>query len=281
MKIDIETLKKTKGIGNKTLERIIEQHKIDNDIKSFESVYIPSDDYKVDKDINLWQGDCLQLMSHIPDKSVDMILADPPYLHVKGGMKSKKYNTGTWKPDSKMVQEMSDFDEELIFRFLDESRRVMKKTNMYVFCSKLQLEYYFKYITQNVGLKYDLLVWDKVKYSMKSTLFHTSDIEYIIRIYEDGVSLNKVLVDDGSKSDIQYYMKRIPAEQPRGKHPTVKPISLLEKLLKVSSKEGDIILDCFMGSGSTGVACKNTNRKFIGIELDEEYFNIAKKRINE
>ena len=79
MKIDIETLKKTKGIGSKTLERIIEQHEIDNDIKSFESVYIPSDDYKVDKDINLWNGDCLELMSHIPDKSVDMILCDLPY----------------------------------------------------------------------------------------------------------------------------------------------------------------------------------------------------------
>ena len=78
MKIDIETLRKTKGIGQKTLERIIEQHNIDNDIKAFKSEYIPSDEYKIDKDINLWQGDCLELMSHIPDKSVDMILADLP-----------------------------------------------------------------------------------------------------------------------------------------------------------------------------------------------------------
>ena len=79
MNINIETLRKTKGIGEKTLERIIKQHNQDKNIKSFKSEYIPSDKYKIDKDINLWQGDCLELMSHIPDKSVDMILCDLPY----------------------------------------------------------------------------------------------------------------------------------------------------------------------------------------------------------
>ena len=64
-------------------------------------------------------------------------------------------------------------------------------------------------------------------------------------------------------------------------HPTQKPSELVEMLIKEYSKEGDTILDCFMGSGTTGVACVNTNRHFIGIELDEGYFNIAKKRIEE
>ena len=79
MKIDIETLKKTKGIGNKTLERIIEQHELDNNIRSYKSAYKPSNEYKIDSNINLWQGNCLELMEHIPDKSIDMILADLPY----------------------------------------------------------------------------------------------------------------------------------------------------------------------------------------------------------
>ena len=64
-------------------------------------------------------------------------------------------------------------------------------------------------------------------------------------------------------------------------HITPKPVDLLEYIIKTSSNEGDIILDCFMGSGSTGVACANTNRKFIGIELDNNYFDIASKRIEE
>ena len=64
-------------------------------------------------------------------------------------------------------------------------------------------------------------------------------------------------------------------------HSCQKPLTILEKIIKTSSNENDVVLDCFMGSGSTGVACKHTNRKFIGIELDEKYFNIAKKRIEE
>ena len=79
MKIDIETLRKTKGIGSKTLERVIEQHEVDNAIDAFESSYVPSLDYTLEQDISLWQGDCLELMNHIPDKSIDMVLCDLPY----------------------------------------------------------------------------------------------------------------------------------------------------------------------------------------------------------
>lgn len=235
--------------------------------------------YSLDQLTELYFGDCFSILDEIVDESIDLILTDPPYLHVKGGMKSKKYNTGTWKSESYMNTHMSDFGEKQIYEFLDKSLRIMKKANMYIFCSKLQLQYYFKYITEHKKLKYDLLVWDKVKYSMKSTKFFTSDIEYIIRIYESGVSLNKVLVEDGSKSDITHYMKRQVAEQPKGAHGTMKPVELLNRLIKVSSNEGDLILDPFMGSGSTGISARKLNRRFIGIELDKEYFEIAKRRI--
>ena len=231
------------------------------------------------KDIELWQGDCLEIMKDIPDKSVDLVITDPPYLHVKGGMKSKKYNTGTWKADSDMVTGMSDFGEAEIFNFLDTVIPKMKKVNMYIFCSKLQLIYYFKYISMNKKLKYDLLVWDKVKYTMKSSKFYTSDIEYVVRIYQAGVSLHKVLTEDGTKSDINHYMKRQAHPQPRGEHGTMKPVNLIENFIRVASDEHDVVLDPFVGSGTTGVACKNLGRKFIGIELDKDYFNIAKERI--
>lgn len=230
-------------------------------------------------EIKLLHGDCLELMKGIPDGSVDIILTDPPYLHVKGGMKSKKYNVGTWKADSHMVQNMSDFGKREINTFLDTAIPKMEKVNMYIFCSKLQLVHYFEYISRNKKLKYDLLVWDKEKYSMKSTKFFTTDIEYIVRIYQAGVSLHKVLTEDGSKSDINYYMKRQVAQQPKGEHGTMKPVALMERLIEVSSLEGDIVLDPFMGSGTTAVACLNTNRNFIGMELDETYFNLAEERI--
>ena len=237
--------------------------------------------------VELLQGDCLELMDKTPEKSIDLIVTDPPYLHVKGGMKSKRFNVGrVWSADSRMVNEMSDFDKKEIFKFLDASLRVLKKANMYIFCSKLQLVHYFEYISEynasvpkSRALKYDLLIWDKLDNRMMSSKFHASDIEYIVRIYEPGVSLNKVWDEDGKKSDSDHYMKLQSFKKPNGEHTTQKPVELIKRLIRISSRENDLVLDPFVGSGTTGVACKNLNRNFIGMELDEEYFKIAKDRI--
>ena len=231
----------------------------------------------------IYNEDCLEGMKRIPDGSVDLIITDPPYEHVKGGMKSKKYNVGTWKAESYMNTKMSDFKKEDIFIFLNVSIKKMKKVNMYIFCSKLQLAHYFDYINQNKKLKYDLLVWDKSsvddKYSMKSSKFFTQDIEYIVRIYESGVSLKKVWNKDGTKSDSRYYMKRQKFQQPKGSHGTMKPTELIERFIKLSSIENDLVLDPFMGSGTTAIACMNTKRNFIGFELDKTYYEKSLERI--
>ena len=233
----------------------------------------------------IYNDDCLEGMKKIEDNSVDLIITDPPYEHVKGGMKSKKYNVGTWKSDSYMNEKMSDFKKEDILNFLDVSITKMKKVNMYIFCSKLQLAHYFDYLNKNKKLKYDLLVWDKSsddgKYSMKSSKFFTQDIEYIIRIYESGVSLNKVWNEERTKSDSRYYMKRQKFKQPKGKHGTMKPVELIERFIELSSNENDIVLDPFMGSGTTAIACLNTNRNYIGFELDKKYCELANNRIKE
>ena len=231
----------------------------------------------------IYNEDCLEGMKHIPDGSVDLIITDPPYEHVKGGMKSKKYNVGTWKAESYMNTKMSDFKKEDIFNFLNVSIKKMKKVNMYIFCSKLQLAHYFDFINQNKKLKYDLLVWDKSsvddKYSMKSSKFFTQDIEYIVRIYESGVSLKKVWNKDGTKSDSRYYMKRQKFQQPKGSHGTMKPTELIERFIELSSIENDLVFDPFMGSGTTAIACTNTNRNYIGFELDEIYHEKSLERI--
>lgn len=233
--------------------------------------------------IDLQQGDCLELMKDIPDGSVDAVITDPPYEHVTGGMKSKKYNVGSWKADSYMNTKMSQFKHDDVFKFLDTVIPKMKKVNMYVFCSKLQLASYFDYLNKHKELKFDLLIWDKSsedgKYSMKSSKFYTQDLEYVVRIYQSGVSLNKVWNEDHTKSDSSYYMKRQHYKQPRGLHESQKPVELLQKYLLTSTNENETVLDPFMGSGSTGVACVNTGRNFIGMELEEKYFDIAKERI--
>ena len=116
---------------------------------------------------------------------------------------------------------------------------------------------------------------------MKSTKFFTSDLEYIIRIYEAGVSLHKVYTEDGTKSDVRYYTKRQAFKQPYGKHNTMKPVELIERLIRVSSLENDVVLDTFLGTGTTAIACQNTNRQYIGYEIDPIFFNEAKQRIEE
>lgn len=235
----------------------------------------------------IYNEDCLEGMKRIPESSIDLIITDPPYLHVKGGMKSKVFNTGrVWSADSHMVTKMSDFDKKEIFNFLDASLRVLKKANMYIFCSKLQLIHYFEYISEyntNVpksrALKYDLLIWDKLDNGMMSSKFHASDIEYIVRIYEPGVSLNKVWSEDGKKADSDHYMKLQSFKKPNGEHTTQKPVELIERLIRISSHENDLVFDPFMGSGTTAISAINTNRNFIGFELDEDYCRQANERI--
>ena len=229
----------------------------------------------------IYNIDFLKGIEQIPDKSIDLLITDPPYLHVKGGMKSKRYNRGSWASESQMVTTLSDFDETAIYTFLDSVLPKMKKANCYIFCSKLQLVSYFKYLSEHKKLKYDLLVWDKCHPKMKSTKFFTSDLEYIIRIYEAGVSLHKVYTEDGTKSDVRYYTKRQAFKQPYGKHNTMKPVELIERLIRVSSFENDVVLDTFLGTGTTAIACQNTNRQYIGYEIDPIFFNEAKQRIEE
>ena len=221
--------------------------------------------------IDLRHGDCLELVKDIPDKSVDLLLTDPPYLHIKGGCKSKGLNKGVRDTKSKVVSNMSDFGEKEINEFLDIVKPKMKIFNAYIFCSKLQIPYYLNWALKN-KCQFDVLIWDKDFTGIISRKFFAPNIEYIIRIYKKG--LNQL---DESK----YYQKIKQYKRPKNKvHEAEKPVELLKEFIMLSSNNEDIILDMFMGSGSTGQAVLEVgNRKFIGIEKDETYFNIAKVRI--
>lgn len=123
----------------------------------------------------------------------------------------------------------------------------------------------------------DLLTWHKTNPMPTCNGTYLSDTEYLVFAREKGVGLygtyetkNKYWITPANVDDKQMW-----------KHPTIKPLNIIENLVINSSKENDVVLDCFMGSGTTGVACKELNRDFIGIELNPEYFEIAKKRIME
>ena len=293
MKIDIETLKKTKGIGSKTLERIIEQHEIDNDIKSFESVYIPSDDYKVDKDINLWNGDCLELMSHIPDKSVDMILCDLPY-----GTTDCSWDTiipfnKLWIQYERVIKD----DGAIVLFGSEPFSSELRTSNLKLYkydwkWDKVQGANFLNVKYQPLKNIEDIMVFSKARITNGKRIPIKYNPQGFIEKIEEKVNTTDYEGTFGSSSikkgkvfkttGAGYPKCLIQFKKDKDKlHPTQKPVELLEYLIKTYTNEGDVVLDNTMGSGSTGVACKNTNRKFIGIELEEEYFNIAKKRINE
>lgn len=157
---------------------------------------------------------------------------------------------------------------------LDELLRVMKKCNIYIWCNKQQLRQYIDYFEEK-GYNTDLLTWHKTNPVPTCNNKYLSDTEYILFFRENGVKIygtyatkKKYYVTPTNKEDKKLY-----------NHPTIKPLEIIKNLIINSSNENDVVLDCFMGSGTTGVACKELGRNFIGIELDEKYFNIAKERI--
>lgn len=233
--------------------------------------------------INLFHGDCLEVMKDIPDNSVDMILCDLPY-----GLTFSKWDS------------ILDFSV-----MWDCYNRVIKDNGAIVlfgnepFATKLRLSNIEDY-------RYDW-IWDKQRGSNFSAvrIRPFNSFENICVFYKKQPTYNPQMREGKPYTRKQGYVGQgkqsgnmdrknvitvnnggryplsiisFPKVQ-RSVHPTQKPVDLLEYLIKTYTNEGEVVLDNCMGSGSTGVACINTNRRFIGIELDETYFNIAKERI--
>lgn len=231
--------------------------------------------------IEMWQGDCLELMKDIPDGSVDMILCDLPYGTTKNKWDSIIPFEPLWK----------------------EYERILKSNGVAVLhCDGL---FTANLIQSNIRMWRYNLVWDKQRGCdfLNANVKPLKSHEDIAVFYRKKPTYNKQywyskpykITKNGSLSSNYGDRKeawsesadgrRNPlsilsfARDANGQHPTQKPVALLEYLIKTYTNEGEIVLDNCMGSGSTGVACVNTNRKFLGIELDKHYFEIAQDRI--
>lgn len=235
----------------------------------------------------LIHGDCFDELLKIKDKSINLIITDPPYLHNKGGGKthgtegkSKIANSSMYNFDSMMMKEMSSFGEKEINLIMDEFKRLMNKMNCYIFCNDTLLPYYMNWALKNKK-KWTVLIWEKPLSILNRNRF-SQNVEYIVRVYDNGTALNLLdLESNPEKKD--YYSKVRKLNQIKGKgkiHPTQKPEEYIMGLMELSSNEEDVILDPFMGSGTTCVVAKELGRKYIGIEKDITYFNLAKDRIN-
>jgi len=225
--------------------------------------------------IKLINGDCLEIMKTIEDKSIDLIVTDPPYPTTargsagnSGGMLQKEIN----KRGKVFTHNNID-----ITQYASECYRVLKDgSHFYIMTNHVNLINMLNACT-SVGFHFiKSLIWNKGNKIMGQ--YYMSQFEYILFFRKGkGVKINNC----GTSDILNVPNKKTKDKNGKNLHDTEKPVELMQILIENSSKENDIVLDPFCGVCSTGIACINTNRNFIGIELDENYFNIAKKRIEE
>lgn len=226
-------------------------------------------------DITLLHGDCLELMKGIPDNSIDLVVTDPPYSmkHSKGGCTNATIKN-KWKGNFKAGNTVVNFDADITFsEWLPEVYRVLKnKSHCYIFCNDKNIQDLLNEATKCGFKESNILVW--IKNNATPNRYYMKNLEFVLFLYKGNA---KPINNFGSKCAVE--VKNIVGKAKL--HITQKPVELLEMYIRNSSAENETVLDPFMGSGSTGVACINTGRKFIGMEIDKEYFDISVKRIAE
>lgn len=237
--------------------------------------------------IELIQGDCLEKMKDIPDKSIDMILCDLPY-----GTTACKWDTiipfePLWEQYKRIIKDNGAIVLTASQPFT--SALVMSNIKMFKYewiwgKSKCGSPLAAKY--RPMAKHENILVFGKgvIKYNPEML----EGIPYKRDFTPTKLNNHKFGIKGANKTDnkgtrfpdtVLFFQQKWRRQDQL--HPTQKPVALFEYLIKTYTNEGDLVLDNCMGSGTTGVACKNLNRNFIGIELDPEYFKIAEKRINE
>lgn len=226
--------------------------------------------------IKLLNGDSYKLIKDIPDKSVDLVYIDIPYEYESGGKGGNSFIISE-KVKETYHEKIDKFSYGIDYSIFDELIRVMKHIYIYIWCSRDQILPITKYFVEEKKCRVNYLVWCKTNPTPFTNDMWLPDMEYCLCIKEASAPR----YNDGIKNKYKWYLS------PKNKedkdlfiHPTIKPLELVKRHLLHSTNEGDVVLDCFMGSGTTGVACKELNRDFIGIELDKEYYDIAVKRIN-
>lgn len=227
----------------------------------------------------IYNQDCLAGLKGLPDDYVDLVVMDPPYIigNKGGGFWSKAtegnhYNArGTRKGMEKLEQIKDGFDPTV----LDELCRVMKKVNIYIFCSQKQIQPYLEYFVNGKGCNWNLISWHKTNPIPACGNKYLNDTEYILFFREKGV---RVYGSYETKRTF-YTSLRNQQDNVRYNHPTVKPLPLIRRFIQNSTLLGGVILDPFMGSGTTAVAALKEGRHFLGFEINADYCKTAKERI--
>ncbi len=226
----------------------------------------------------LFNADCFDKLKDIPDKSIDLICCDPPY-------NLANYSTGnmnfSWR--SEVNNDVAEWDETPLnpFDLVSEFKRVIKPTgNIFIFTSYNLIGKYHEAFDSEFDT-FQFMVWHKtnpIPNIRKSSFLNSCEL--IVCLWNKGHTWN-FLKQNEMHNFIESPICMGKERLKNPKHPTQKPVKILEHIINIASNENDVVLDMFMGVGSTGVAALNLNRRFIGIELDKIYYDASVKRLKE
>ncbi len=233
------------------------------------------------KKIILKKGDCLKVLKNLKSKSIDLIFADTPYnlsgknyITVKNG-KFMKCDKGDWDK----IDDLYNFN----LSWIKACNRVLKDTGTIWISGTLHNHPYVGVALKNLGLwLINDVIWFKPNATplLSKNRFAPSTELIWVASKNKKYYFNYDLAKEMNEGKQMRNLWTINAQRHITKHPTEKPENLLERIILLGSKKRDIVLDPFMGSGTTGVVAKKYSRNFIGVEINSKYFNIAKKRIN-
>lgn len=227
----------------------------------------------------LYHAENSDVLCNLPAYSFKVMVTDPPYNFTKSksrkmykeGSKKLMAKSGLYDYDSDLCRIKVQFGENEINEFLNQIPRLMIKMNAFIFCAEAQLAHYISW-AERKGYKFAILVWEKPVNIISKKRF-CQNVEFIIRIYEEGTALNNL--QDNELYNRVFHSRVVTKKQ----HPTQKPVDIFESIIRLTTDEGDAVLDPFLGSGTTAVAAKRLGRVYVGIERDDAFFEVAEKRI--
>lgn len=256
-------------------------------------------------DLNkIYCADCYEAIREIPDKSVDCIYTDIPYLYEQGGSGNSELGERTARKRLRLMgiddslaeqngitygkllkqakkgeceQDGENIENGIDYSILDDFCRVLKSINCFIWCSKLQIFDIMNYFVGKKSCLFEILTWDKTNPTPQTNNCWLPDIEYCLYFREKGA----VKLNDGYDHKSKWYVSGA-NKRDKGKfeHDTIKPLTLVQRHLAHATQPNDIVLDPFIGSGTTAVACKNLGRNFIGFEKNPKWHKIACDRLN-
>jgi site-specific DNA-methyltransferase (adenine-specific) len=219
----------------------------------------------------IYNMNCNEGLNYIPDKSIDLVIIDPPYdVKTSGGGKILHRRCVRY------IKEISPMSKGISLEIIEKICYKLKKINIYIWCSRNQIPVLLNYFL-NKNCNYTLISWHKTNPIPACNNKYLSDTEYCLFFREKGVKLG-----GNFHSKFTYYVTSLNTkDKAKYNHPTVKPLKIIKNFIKNSSNENDVVLDCFLGSETTAVACIKTNRNYIGFEIDKSYYTTACNRISE